>query len=185
MESITENILRMNLVNVFDQFERQSVVLAPRIMAGLSFFIGIMVAVQIGDYFIRRIIARFDHRRAHVFNMLRQTCKAALLIIAVITALGTFGVNVSALIASLGLTGFALGFAMRDALSNLLAGVMILLYRPFGLGDRISVMGFEGNVTNIDLRYTTLTIDEKTFLIPNSILFTNAITVVKPADLKS
>ena len=49
----------------------------------------------------------------------------------VITALGTIGVDVTGLVAGFGLTGFAVGFAMKDALANLLAGVMILLYRPF------------------------------------------------------
>lgn len=170
---------------VLGEFERQSAELLPKIIAGLVLFVLIMAVVQIADWFVRRVIARFDHRRAHIFNMIRQSFKALLIIIAVITAMATFGINVSALIASLGLTGFALGFALRDALSNLLAGVLIMIYRPFGLGDRIIVSGFEGNVTNIDLRYTTLTIDEKTFLIPNSILFTNAISIVKPQNLKN
>ncbi len=170
---------------VLGEFERQTTELLPKIIAGLALFVLITVIVQIADWFVRRIISRFDHRRAHIFNMLRQFFKGLLIIIAVITAMATFGINVSALIASLGLTGFALGFALRDALSNLLAGVLIMLYRPFGIGDRISVMAFEGNVTNIDLRYTTLTVDEKTFLIPNSILFTNAISIIKPQNLKS
>ena len=54
--------------------------------------------------------------------------KLSLIVFGLVTALGTAGVNVSALVAGLGLTGFALGFAFRDVLSNLLAGVLILLY---------------------------------------------------------
>jgi small-conductance mechanosensitive channel len=79
----------------------------------------------------------------------------------------------------LGLTGFALGFAFRDALSNLLAGVLILIYHPFHRTDRIAVAGFEGTVTSIDLRYTTLQDQDKIYLIPNSTLFTNPITLVR------
>ena len=56
-------------------------------------------------------------------------------------SLGTLGINVSALVAGLGLTGFALGFAFRDALSNVLAGVMILLYHPFHRGDCANITG--------------------------------------------
>jgi small-conductance mechanosensitive channel len=103
--------------------------------------------------------------------------KLALLLFGLVTALGTAGVNISALVAGLGLTGFALGFAFRDVLSNLLAGILLLLYRPFARGQRISVTGLEGIVTHIDLRYTNLDCDGNLVLIPNSNLFTNPITV--------
>src|SRR5213083_2396837 len=93
----------------------------------------------------------------------------------VVTALGTVGVNVTALVAGLGLTGFALGFAFRDVLSNLLAGLLLLVYRPFARHDLISETGYEGTVAGVDLRYTTLQRDDGKVLIPNSILFTNPI----------
>jgi small conductance mechanosensitive channel len=96
-----------------------------------------------------------------------------------VTALGTLGINVSALVAGLGLTGFALGFAFKDALSNLLAGILILIYRPFMRGERISVTGLEGEVAELNFRYTVLRTPEKRILIPNSTLFTNAVTVME------
>ena len=99
--------------------------------------------------------------------------------------MGTAGIDVSALVAGLGLTGFALGFAFRDVLSNVLAGVLILMYRPFRRGDRIAVSGLEGTVTGIDLRYTILENDGKTILIPNSNLFTNPIVVTPVAPSAS
>jgi small-conductance mechanosensitive channel len=117
------------------------------------------------------------HVHKNVLILLGRTGYALSLIIGLITALGTIGINVSALVASLGLTGFALGFALRDALSNLLAGVLILIYRPFQVSDRISVMGFEGEVLDIDLRYTTLRSNGKKVLIPNSNLFTHPINL--------
>jgi Mechanosensitive ion channel len=91
--------------------------------------------------------------------------------------LGTVGINVSALVAGLGLTGFALGFALKDALSNMLAGVLILSYRPFRHGQRIEVSGYQGTFANIDFRYTTLQTEEKTILLPNANLFTNTMVV--------
>ncbi|MDL5046589.1 mechanosensitive ion channel [Oscillatoria amoena NRMC-F 0135] len=170
---------------VAQELENQLLIFAPKIVAGLFILIVILVTAKIVDGLFHRFMRRIDSRRSHVFNLIRQTTKALILIIGGVTILATLGVNVSALIASLGLTGFALGFALRDALSNLLAGALILLYRPFGLSDRIMVSGFEGTVANIDLRYTTLTVDGKTFLIPNSVLFTNPITIVDRAHLKS
>ena len=96
-----------------------------------------------------------------------------------LTALGTVGINVSALVAGLGLTGFAVGFAFKDTLSNILSGVLILLYRPFIIGDKIKIADFEGEVISIDLRYTTLNAETGRVLIPNSKCFTDPVTVLK------
>ena len=113
-------------------------------------------------------------------SLLARTSNITLLIFGLITALGTLGVNVSALVAGLGLTGFALGYAMKDTISNLLSGVLILLYRPFVIGDNIKISGYKGIVISIDLRYTELDSDGNKVLIPNSKLFTDPITILQP-----
>jgi small-conductance mechanosensitive channel len=100
------------------------------------------------------------------------------LVIGAITALGTIGIDVSALVAGLGLTSFALGFALQDVIRNVLAGILILMYRPFRRGNYIVVGGREGIVTDIDLRYTTLQVETHRILIPNANMFTEAITVL-------
>jgi small-conductance mechanosensitive channel len=115
-----------------------------------------------------------------VLILIGQSIYVVMLIVGLITALGTFGVNVGAMVAGLGLAGFALGFALRDALSNLLAGVLLLFYQPFKHGDVISVAGHEGYVTGIDLRYTTLAGENKTIMVPNSLLFTNTLVLKQP-----
>ena len=68
--------------------------------------------------------------------MAGETLFYVVIAIGLVTGFGTMGIDVSALIAGLGLSGFALGFALRDAVSNLIAGVLILLYRPFSYGDK-------------------------------------------------
>lgn len=115
-----------------------------------------------------------------VFDLLASCARYGLLILGVVTAMGALGINVNAIVASLGLTGFALGFALKDALSNLLAGAMILVYQPYYHGDKIKVQTFEGVVTKIDLRYTTLDSGSEKFLIPNSVMLNNAITLFAP-----
>lgn len=97
---------------------------------------------------------------------------------AIITVLGTWGVDISALIAGLGLTGFALGFALKDVLASCIAGILILFYRPFQLNSKITVMGVEGTVIDIDLRYTTLQNKNEKHLIPNSKLISEKITIL-------
>jgi len=120
---------------------------------------------------------------AKILKMFARTSSVSLVVLGLITALGTIGINVSALVAGLGLTGFALGFALKDTISNLLSGVLILLYRPFEMGNRIKILGYEGTVIAIDLRYTELDSEGNKVLIPNSKLFTDPITVIKPGKI--
>lgn len=82
------------------------------------------------------------------------------------------------MVGGLGLTGFALGFALRDAVSNLIAGLLILLYQPFGHGDKIKVGGNSGTVIDINFRYTVLRTDDGTIVhVPNGTMFSNPVAV--------
>ena len=114
----------------------------------------------------------------HIAMLLARASRIGLLVLGLITALGTLGIDISAMVAGLGLTGFALGFALKDTISNLLSGVLILLYRPFEVGNNIRVAGHEGRVTTIDLRYTELQTTGQRILIPNSRLFTDPLIVL-------
>ena len=58
-----------------------------------------------------------------------------------------------------------------------LAGILIIIYKPFKQGDQIKVAAFEGAVAEVNLRYTTLSADGKKIFVPNSKVFTNAVTV--------
>ncbi len=151
---------------------------APRAGVALLVLIGFWLASLLLQKVTRRIGERADVRN-DILVLIGRTGSTLLIVLGAITALGTAGVNVSALVAGLGLTGFALGFALRDALSNLLAGILILVYRPFKRHDRISVAGFEGIVIETDLRYTTLQGEDKRILIPNATLFTHSIVLME------
>ena len=131
---------------------------------------------------VHGLVERVGHRKelhGHLSGFIARFARIAVLMLGIVTALGTLGVNVSGLVAGLGLTGFALGFALKDSISNLLAGMLIIVYRPFDLGDRIEIAGFSGRVMNVDLRYTELDADAERFLVPNSKLLTDPIKVLK------
>lgn len=141
----------------------------------------ILIAFYILSKVLRNIITKTTSRLRfdiHLSSLFVKTINIILTIFAIVTALGTLGINVSALVAGLGLTGFALGFALKDTISNLLSGVLILLYQPFKVGNTIKVSGFEGKVVCIDLRYTELRFENNKVLIPNSKLFTDPIVVI-------
>lgn len=150
----------------------------PRVVGVIAIIIIFYIISKVAQVAIIKAGARlkFDSNLSSLFA---RTSKITLIILGFVTALGTLGINISALVAGLGLTGFALGFALKDTISNLLSGVLILLYRPFILGNTIVISGFEGEVVSIDLRYTRLKSDGKIILIPNSKLFTDPIVVIE------
>jgi small conductance mechanosensitive channel len=163
----------------FQELMHEAVRLAPRIGMGLVVIILFWVVTLAVRQFISRISEKTDFNTRFVLRLAGRMASIAIMVFGVVTGLGTMGINVSALVAGLGLTGFALGFALKDVLSNFIAGVLILLYRPFHLYDHITVAGLEGTVTEIDLRYTTLQQEGQKYLIPNSILFTNSIGIIE------
>lgn len=163
-------------VSLFGQTYLPALVKAGTALAIIAAFYVVHLVVR---QFVRRAQRRSPPARQDAINLVWQGVRAGLWCFAIITALGTVGINVTALVAGLGLTGFALGFALKDALSNLLAGVLLLIYRPFGRGDRIVVSGFEGVVEEIDLRYTTLQAGDRRILLPNSTLFSNPVSILE------
>lgn len=162
--------------NIIQTLIEQTTLLAPRVGGVILIFLVFFIFAKI----IKKLITKNAKRLKLDKNLsllLARTSSISLIIFGLITALGTLGVNISALVAGLGLTGFALGFALKDTISNLLSGVLILLYKPFVVGSRINISGFEGIVVAIDMRYTELDAEGNKILIPNSKLFTDPITV--------
>ena len=169
-------MLHINYPAVWERVAGEAWMFAGRLGLAILLFAAFWMA---GAMLQRVLVGIFERRTVNpdLEQLFLKTLRGCTLTFGAVSALGTIGINVSALVAGLGLTGFALGFAFRDILSNLLAGVLILLYHPFRRGDRISVAGSEGHVVQIDLRYTTLRGEGTVILIPNSNLFTNVITV--------
>lgn len=130
----------------------------------------------------RRVVNRLARFRKHDTDLiffLGRTAQITLLVFGAVTALGTLGIDVTALVAGLGLTGFALGFALKDILSNALSGILVLIYKPFKVGDYLSVTALEGKIIEINMRYTVLEIEDKTIFVPNANLLTNPVTIHK------
>ncbi len=152
----------------------------------LALAAAVFAAFWIGGKTVEKLVARVaakDPLRADILALLGRAASVGLAGFGIVCALGTLGVDVTAIIAGLGLTGFALGFALKDMLSSAVAGVMLLMSRPFAPGDRVIVAGFEGAVVGVDLRYVTLDGGDKRYLVPNATVMTNPVTVlVKAAE---
>jgi small conductance mechanosensitive channel len=169
---------RPALLHLFDIFVTQ---VLPR--GGVA--LGLLLIFWVAALLLERGVSRVGRRRdlnLDLTHMLGRLARLALVAFGVVTAVGTLGIDVKALVAGLGLTGFALGFALKDIIANLLAGILVLFYKPFGRDDQIEVAGTSGRVDGINMRYTILAAGDGTrVLVPNSILFTNSIRVISAA----
>ncbi|MFT4562964.1 MAG: small conductance mechanosensitive channel [Gammaproteobacteria bacterium] len=150
----------------------------PGIFAGLVVVVAFSIAAVMSRKLLRRLSMRVEADKRQLVELAGETMFYVVITVGLVTGLGTMGIDVSALIAGLGLTGFALGFALRDAVSNLIAGVLILVYQPFGYGEKITVAGNSGTVIGINFRYTVLEAGGGTVVhVPNSTMFSNSVTV--------
>jgi small conductance mechanosensitive channel len=160
----------------YEQLISQLLRFIPTLIAAIVIFFAFWIIAVIVSRIIRRVWLERT-KDPDVVRLLEQTARVSILTFGAVTALGTVGINILALVAGLGLTGFALGFAFKDALSNYLSGILLIIYKPFTYHDEISVSGQHGVVTDINLRYTVLVNDEQTILIPNSQLFSNVVII--------
>lgn len=129
---------------------------------------------------VRRACRRLREDQLPLVHLLRQVVTVTLRVFGAVMALGTLGIDVTALVAGLGLTTFGLGMALKDVVSNALSGVLVLLNRPFRIGDTIQIGGDTGRVERIDLRYTVLIAEDRTILVPNGNLFSSPVRVLQP-----
>jgi small-conductance mechanosensitive channel len=137
------------------------------------------IAKKLWSRLVLEYTKRWDSNNNAIATIAIRGGDMTLLIFAIVTALGTMGINMSALIAGLGLGGFALGYALKDSVSNLLSGILIMVYKPFKSGDIIEVAKFKGKVIEIDLRYTKLEDEDTIFLVPNKKMFSDPIAISK------
>lgn len=149
--------------------------LAPKLILALITF-GIFYATY---RFLHSVIARVARRvglEKTAAGFLLIVVKYALLIFGAITALQQVGINVTSVFAGLGIVGLSLGFAARDTLSNVIAGLFLFWDKPFVIGDLIEASDEYGEVREITLRTTRIvTPDGKMISIPNAVLVNNKI----------
>lgn len=145
-------------------------------MAALILIIGFMIAGAVGRT-IRKIPDRNPKLDRTLANFFASIAKYLILAVVIIAVLTRFGVQTTSLVAVLGAASLAIGLALQGTLSNVAAGVMIIFFRPYKIGDFVEVAGVSGSVKDISLFYTELnTPDNKQIIIPNGQSWGDVIT---------
>ena len=137
--------------------------------------VAVLLLMYLGYRLFRKGTARAlrgsDRVDAGLEGLLLKTMTVVAWSFIIIMVLAQFGVNVSALLAGLSIAGIALGFAAKDSLENFIAGITILIDRPFRVGDQVVADGTYGTVQEITLRSTRLrTVNNEVMVMPNMLM---------------
>lgn len=132
-------------------------------LIALLFYVAWAVVTRV----LLALLARYELDRS-IEQLLRNVISVAIVVVGVVTVLGQFGVDIFAMVAGLGIVGLAVGFAAQSTLANFIAGITLLLERPFRIGDWVRINDQEGKVIRIALRTTWLRTRDNIFtMIPN------------------
>jgi len=174
----------MNVEQIINQLTEIVVEYGPKLLGAIAVWI-------IGGWIIKALIRGFgrimDRSKmdASLVPFLKGIIGALLKVMLVISVLSMLGIQMTSFIAILGAAGLAIGMAMSGTLQNFAGGVMILIFKPFKVGDLIDAQGYLGTVSAIQIFNTILkTPDNKTIIIPNGGLSTSSMTNYSTEDTR-
>lgn len=173
--------ININIGNVFERINGMIngfFRLLPNIVIGLIVFLLFYILARVARNWIRRFTG--ESKSANLGMVLGRLTQAGVVLVGALVALTIIAPSVQPadLLGALGIGGIAIGFAFRDILQNLLAGILILLREPFKIGDQIVVGEYEGTVEDIETRATLLrTYDGRRVVIPNGDIYTDSVVV--------
>lgn len=150
-------------------------------------FVIYLIGKQVIKWIIRLMDKAFDRHKveASLRSFLRSLVKAIFMVMLVLVIVQTLGVNTSSFLALFASAGLAIGMALSGTLQNFAGGVILLLLRPYKVGDYIEAQGQSGTVDNIGLFSTCLkTVDNQTIYVPNNAIATSIIDNYSQSDTR-
>ncbi len=183
---VASGLLDAWLADAADWFRSNGASIIFQIIAFALLLFAFFIAARIGRGLIRRAI---DRSNLDVSSLARdffiKMTGRLILLFGFIIAIAQLGIEVAPLLAGLGIAGFVIGFALQDTLSNFASGMMILVYRPFDVGDVIEAGGVTGRVDTMNLVATmVLTFDNQLLVVPNKQIWGGVIRNVTHQDTR-
>lgn len=173
----------MDLNAEVDQLVKTSQSWIPLIMEYGSRFLLALLTLSIGWWLINKVTFRLGkllalrHADLALQGFISSLANIALKVLLMVSVASMIGVETTSFVAAIGAAGLAIGLALQGSLANFAGGVLILLFRPFRIGDVIEAQGVSGTVDNIQIFHTVLrTGDNKTVIMPNGSLSNGIIT---------
>lgn len=175
-----------NVATVYDMdwFIGKSIEYGTNLVIAIAVLvIGMFIAKRITKV-VARVLTKKDFDES-LQKFLLSLVSISLRILVVMSALGQLGVEMTSFVALIGAAGLAIGMAFSGTLSNFAGGIMILIFRPYKVGDYVSAQGEEGIIHEIQIFNTIiLTLDNKTIIIPNGAMANGNITNFTMQELR-
>lgn len=153
------------------------------VVALLILFIGLKISGALTKGF-SRVAEQYEYDPT-LAKFLANVLYALLAVVVVILALGQLGIETASLIAVLGAAGLAIALSLKESLSNIASGVLLIMFKPFKVGQFVELAGQAGTVVSVDLVMTCLkTPDNKVIFIPNSSVTSSAIINFSKQDTR-
>lgn len=143
------------LERISDYFDPR--VMLIRVIISVVILIVCMVLTKLITRFFRRLASHSVKFTPMVCSLIRKCSNVLLWIVGIIAILQTFGINLTPVIAGLGVSGIVLGFALQESISNFFSGFLIAINNPFNIGDYVEIDSIGGTVTSMDLMCVNLT----------------------------
>lgn len=172
----------MDLNAEVDQLVRQSQTWLPLIMEYGSRLLLALLTLAIGWWIINKVSARLGklvglRADAALQGFISTLANIVLMVLLMVSVASMIGIETTSFVAAIGAAGLAIGLALQGSLANFAGGVLILMFRPFRIGDWIEAQGVAGTVDSIQIFHTVLrTGDNKTVIMPNGSLSNGIIT---------
>jgi small conductance mechanosensitive channel len=152
-----------------------------RLAINLGLFLLTLLIFRIISAIVAGVVFKALHKMKGTSDLLRDffanAARRVVFFIGLVIALSMLGIDITPFLAALGAAGFVIGFALQGTLSNFASGLMILIYRPYDLGDVVTVAGTTGTVAAMTLVSTTLKLpDNQSVVIPNNSIWGDVIT---------
>ncbi len=158
-------------------------VLLKVVAALLALLVGLRVAGWLSGLSERALTRAAVEPTAVIF--LRKVVYVALLVVVLLAILQYVGIPMTSMVAVLGAAGLAIGLALKDSLSNIASGVMLVSLKPFRVGDLVNIAGSTGTVEAVSIFQTRLRgADNQTIVLPNSLITADAIVNLTPALIR-
>jgi small-conductance mechanosensitive channel len=148
----------------------------PRLLVAASLFLVLYLVSVLARRIVFKSLGKLPGTPWVVQVLIARLIYILLIFLAIILALSAANVDVTTVVASLGVAGVAVGFALKDIIENFISGILLLFARPFALGDQVKLGDYEGVVTDIQIRATTVrTYSNELVVIPNAKVYSNPI----------
>jgi small conductance mechanosensitive channel len=154
------------------------------IMALLIFIIGKWAVNKIVSIF-GKVLRKVKGMDETLIKFLENIVYYALMIVVLLTSLGKLGVETTSFLAILGAAGLAIGLALKDSLGNFASGVMIIMFKPFKVGDAVTAAGVTGSVSEVGIFNSVfITADNQKIIVPNGAITSGSITNINAYDTR-